>query len=215
MNQKPEFLNFVLAKGIHLGYKKWKTTKLHTGKINDLSIFNFNLMLRSVLKVCHVFKVLGMHKKSIQLLVVNTNYEYNGLIEIFAKSINQNYVNEKWICGTITNWNKISQGIFKFQELLAKFPYIKPKNPKYIKMKKSFNGIKYNKQKPDLIFIIDVSSQKNILQEAHLLQIPVIAFVDSIIDQKLITYPIYCNYNSIEYIHFCLNLFSKIYNRID
>lgn len=210
---KKTFIDYLLSKGAHLGYTDWKTSFLYVGKSNNLSIFQADQIISSITRVCSIFQHISLSKKPIQLLIVNTNPEYNQLVKTFAANMEQNYVNNRWVGGTLTNWEKISQGIFKFQRLSVKFPMFQSKNPRYVKMKKSFNGITNYSLKPDIILLTNANLQKKILQEAHLLQIPVIAFVDSNTDQQLITYPIYGNAASFEFVYFCLDLFLQIYNK--
>ena len=57
-------------------------------------------------------------------------------------------------------------------------------------------------QKPDLIFLINPNENQDLINEAYLLDIPVIAFTESNTNPKGITYPIPVNNYSIKFIYY-------------
>ncbi len=133
------------------------------------------------------------------------------------------YVSYKWVGGTLTNWKQISKSVLtygKFSERCEKFLV---KNnldfPKYSRIKKCFQGLLYKEkkkmllafnQKPDLIFLINPNENRSVLNEAHRLHIPVIAFTESSTNPKEITYPIPVNNYSIKFVYFCLKKIIKM-----
>ncbi len=58
------------------------------------------------------------------------------------------------------------------------------------------------------------NENRNIINEANRLQIPVIALTESNTDLKDITYPIPCNIFSIYFIYYCLKKIIKISKKI-
>jgi len=59
---------------------------------------------------------------------------------------------------------------------------------------------------PDVIFLIDPKENQNVLREANLLKIPVIALADSHAKISGIDYMIPGNIQSIEFVYWCLNM---------
>lgn len=133
------------------------------------------------------------------------------------------YVNYKWIGGTLTNWKQISKSVMTFAKFSERCEKFLIKNaidfPKYVRVKKCFQGLLYKEnkkmvlafgQKPDLIFLVNPNENKNILNEAYILQIPVIAFTESNTNPVDITYPIPVNNYSIKFIYYCLKKIIKM-----
>jgi ribosomal protein S2 len=133
------------------------------------------------------------------------------------------YVNYKWIGGTLTNWKQVSKSVLtfaKFSERCEKFLIQNRVDfPRYTKVKKCFNGLLYKNnrkmilafnQKPDLIFLINPNENLAVLNEAYRLHIPVIAFTESSLNPKGVTYPIPINNYSIKFIYYCLKKIIKM-----
>jgi len=59
---------------------------------------------------------------------------------------------------------------------------------------------------PDIVFLINPEENQNVLHEANLLKIPVIALADSQTKIQGIDYMIPGNVQSMEFVYWCLNL---------
>ena len=113
-------------------------------------------------------------------LLVNTNPEYNKIIKQMAKKTNQSYINHKWIGGFLTNRKHMKN------------------------VQKHFI--------PDCLVIMNANKNSMAILEANQLQIPIVSLVDSNISnrlQKLITYPIPVNDDSIKLVYLFCNLIAK------
>lgn len=133
------------------------------------------------------------------------------------------YVNYKWIGGTLTNWKQVSKSVLTFAKFSERCEKFLTQNridfPRYTKVKKCFNGLLYKdnrkmllafNQKPDLIFLVNPNENQAVLNEAYRLHIPVIAFTESSLNPKGITYPIPVNNYSIKFIYYCLKKIIKM-----
>lgn len=133
------------------------------------------------------------------------------------------YVNYKWIGGTLTNWKQVSKSVLTFAKFSERCQPFLLKNeisfPKFTRVKKCFQGLLYRKnhkmvlgfnQKPDLLFLVNPNENRNILNEAFRLHIPVIALTESSTNPKGITYPIPVNNYSIKFIYYCLKKILKM-----
>ena len=116
------------------------------------------------------------------------------------------YVSNRWLGGTLTNNETISKSIKKLEDLEES---LKEKNTEnltkkeiltlrraYEKLDRSLGGIRGMKKLPDAIFIIDVNYEKNAVQEAKTLGIPIISIVDSNSSPENIDYIIPSNDDS-------------------
>jgi small subunit ribosomal protein S2 len=133
------------------------------------------------------------------------------------------FSNFKWTGGTLTNWKQVSKSVLtfgKFSERCEGFLNTKALNfPKYKKIKRCYQGLLYKKdhkmflsftEKPDVIFLMNPSENQNIIHEATLLHIPIIAFTQSHTDLKGIDYPLPGNTSSLKFFYFCLKKISKL-----
>ncbi len=136
-----------------------------------------------------------------------------------AKKTNQSYINHKWIGGFLTNWKHMKNVQKHFQDFsahsnLKDASTSSPFNSfsHFRKMQKCFEGI-VTHDIPDCLVIINANQNSMAILEVDQLQIPIISLVDSNIPnklQKLITYPILVNDDSIQFVYLFCNLITKI-----
>jgi small subunit ribosomal protein S2 len=117
------------------------------------------------------------------------------------------YVNHRWLGGTLTNWRTIRERIDRLHEMeaqreLGAFDQLTKREAlsrerEIIKMNERFGGIKEMTVLPDLVFVIDVRREKNAVDEANKLGIPVVAVVDTNCDPWPIDYIIPANDDAI------------------
>ena len=116
------------------------------------------------------------------------------------------YVVERWLGGTLTNFSTIRKSIKRLQ-LLEKesSPLYESATKKeilslereMIRLQDLHRGIKDMKRLPNAIFVVDGRHESIAINEAHRLEIPVIAIVDTNTDPEIIDYPIPANDDSI------------------
>jgi small subunit ribosomal protein S2 len=141
------------------------------------------------------------------MLFVGTKRQGQASISEQAERCGMPYVNQRWLGGTLTNWRTIRQRIDKLHELetqreIGAWDQL-PKHEalglerEVAKMNLRFGGIKEMKTLPDLVFVIDVRREKNAIDEANKLGIPVVAVVDTNCDPSPIDYIIPANDDAI------------------
>jgi len=153
-----------------------------------------------------------------KFILVGTKKQASEIIEEAAKKTESFYVNQRWLGGTLTNFNTIKKSIDKYNELEKMFSmqsfqnYTKKEiimmKRKMEKMKKYFEGIKDMKELPDIMYIIDIKKEINAVREANLTNIPVIGVVDTNSNPTMVTYPIPANDDAIESIQLITNVIS-------
>lgn len=80
---------------------------------HDMAIIDLEKTLIGMRRACNVIEFLM--RSNGHLLFVNTNSEYNRLIQLTAKLTGQSYVNHKWIGGLLTNWKHMQHVQQHFQ----------------------------------------------------------------------------------------------------
>ena len=137
-----------------------------------------------------------------KILFVGTKRQAQKPIQEAAVKNNQFYVNHRWPGGMLTNWKTISQSIKQLDDLDFKldekndFVKILTKKErlnlqrKQEKLNLSLGGIRNMNGIPDAMIIFDTNKEKNALQEAKVLKIPIVAIIDSNSNPDGIDFPI-------------------------
>ena len=97
-------------------------------------------------------------------------------------------MNHRWLGGTLTNWQTVSQSINRLREIdekmesgadgLTKKERLNMERDQ-AKLQASLGGIREMGGVPDLLFVIDVNKEDLAIAEAKKLGIPVVAVVDT------------------------------------
>jgi len=202
----------------HFGHKKrnWNPKMepfIYTEK-NGLHIIDLR---RSVELLKEAYRAVNnIAAKGGEFLFVGTKKQAQNILEETAKRVNASYVKERWLGGTLTNFSVIRNSINKynqlceqieqedFQKLSSKMQsrLLRQKN----KMEKHFDGIQNMEKLPDLLYVIDVRREDIAIKEANLLEIPVVAIIDTNSDPEMVDYPIPANDDAIESIKLITNI---------
>ena len=136
-----------------------------------------------------------------RVLFVGTKRQAQDLVKEYAERCGQYYVNHRWLGGTLTNWKTVSHSIKRLKELeerlgneqqlqgLTKKEQLTLQREQQ-KLDRSLGGIKDMGGLPDILFVIDTNKEAIAVAEAKVLNIPVVAVLDSNSDPAGITYPI-------------------------
>ena len=136
-----------------------------------------------------------------RVLFVGTKRQAQDLVKEYAERCGQYFVNHRWLGGTLTNWKTVSHSIKRLKELeerLGNEQQLQGLTKKeqltlareQEKLNRSLGGIKDMGGLPDILFVIDTNKESIAVAEAKVLNIPVVAVLDSNSDPAGITYPI-------------------------
>lgn len=142
-----------------------------------------------------------------EVLFVGTKRQAADTIAQEAARANQPYVSDRWLGGTLTNWQTIRQRIDYLQKLEERrdsgdFDYLKKRERLRVereieKLNMRLGGIRKMKDLPTLVFVIDVNQEETAIREANILKIPIIGVVDTNCDPDPIDYIIPSNDDAI------------------
>jgi small subunit ribosomal protein S2 len=201
----PDFsMRQLLDAGIHFGHQshRWnpKMKPYLFGVRNGIHIIDLQQtvpLLHSALVFLH-----EISNNSGKILFVGTKRQAQEPIKKAAIETNQFFVTHRWPGGMLTNWKTISQSIKQMNDLEAKLDdnneYTKKLTKKERlnlqrkkdKLELSLGGIRNMNGIPDVIVIFDTNKEKNALEEAKVLNIPIVAIIDSNSNPEGIEFPI-------------------------
>jgi small subunit ribosomal protein S2 len=123
------------------------------------------------------------------VVFVGTKKQAAENLALAAESCGMPYVNERWLGGTLTNWLTIKQRIGYLLELeqrreIGDFERLPKKESLKLqqlieKLNRRLGGMKHMTRLPDLLFVVDVRREAIAVKEGKILNIPVIAMVDT------------------------------------
>lgn len=141
------------------------------------------------------------------VLFVGTKRQAQETIAEEATRCGMPYVNEHWMGGMLTNWNTISQRVQQLERLermgeTGELDRLTKKEAlliqrEIVRLRTRLSGIRSMKRLPDLLFIVDVGREDGAVHEARLLNIPIVALVDTNCDPRDIDYVIPSNDDAI------------------
>lgn len=141
------------------------------------------------------------------VLFVGTKRQAQDTIRDEATRCGMPYVTNRWLGGMLTNWRTIRQRINELERLermreRGEFARITKKEALILERKMErletlLGGIRKLTTLPDLIFVVDVSREATAIHEANLLNIPVVALVDTNCDPSNVDYVIPSNDDAI------------------
>ena len=187
----PEFtLRQLLEAGVHFGHQtqRWnpRMEEFIYGERNGIHIMDLTQtvpMLDAALNVARETVARGG-----RILFVGTKRQASTAIAEAAEKCAQYYMNHRWLGGTLTNWQTVSQSINRLKALDEKMAVGSEGLTKkerlgmereQSKLQASLGGITQMGGVPDLLFVIDVKKEALAVAEANKLGIPVIAVVDT------------------------------------
>ena len=187
----PEFtMRQLLEAGVHFGHQtqRWnpKMQEFIYGARNGIHIMDLTQtvpMLDQALQV-----VRDTVSKGGRVLFVGTKRQAQAPIKDAAEKSAQFYMNHRWLGGTLTNWQTVSQSINRLKAIdeaaergfegLTKKERLGMEREQG-KLQASLGGIREMGGVPDLLFVIDVNKEDLAIAEAKKLGIPVVAVVDT------------------------------------
>ena len=143
-----------------------------------------------------------------KVLFVGTKKQAKNVIETEARRCGQNWVSERWLGGMLTNFATIRKSVKRLsniekQETDGTFEKITKKERLFLtrekdKLKKVLEGVETMGKLPGALFVVDIKKEDIAVQEAHRLNIPVFAIVDTNCDPEEVDYLIPANDDAVK-----------------
>jgi small subunit ribosomal protein S2 len=148
-------------------------------------------------------------------LFVGTKRQAQENLAAAAESCSMPYVNQRWLGGTLTNWQTIKQRITYLLELeqrreIGGFERLPKKEALKLeqlieKLNRRLGGLKTMTRLPDFLVVVDVRREAIAVKEGNILKIPVIAMVDTNCDPDPVDLVVPANDDAIRAIKLIVN----------
>ena len=211
----------LLEAGVHFGHQthRWnpKMAPFIFGERNGIHVIDLSqtvpLLHQALVAVRDVVAGGG------RVLFVGTKRQAAEPVSRHASQCAQFFMNSRWLGGTLTNWQTISNSIKRLRELetmldgdgaggLTKKEILNLTRERQ-KLERALGGIKEMGGVPEMMFVVDTNKESIAIAEAKTLGIPVVAILDSNCDPDGIDYPIPGNDDAARAIELYCDLISK------
>ncbi|MFZ2153048.1 MAG: 30S ribosomal protein S2 [Microgenomates group bacterium] len=214
-------LKDLLNAGCHLGHKVSKThpksrENIYTAK-DGVQVFDLIKTQKALEKACNYIYNARRNGKSIVLL--GTKRQAREVVKRVALDAGVAYITDRWLGGTISNWEQIRKNIKKLNDIrdgLAKnkFTELSKKElgdmaKEQIRLDKIVGGIATLDKMFDILFVVDAGFEKTALKETKMRNIKSVAIVDTDSDPRKVDFAIPANDDSVKSINIIVEEIGK------
>jgi small subunit ribosomal protein S2 len=207
----------LLEAGVHFGTRasRWnpKMKPFIFARRNLIHIIDLKETLRGLIKATTFLQRLTAEGH--QVLFVGTKRQAQTVIAECARKVNMPYVSERWLGGTLTNFETVRKRLSRLNELeeaeknVATLGLSKKAVAALVrerrKIFRNLDGIRMMERLPGALVIIDPKKERNAVKEAAKLGVPVVAVLDTDCDPTQVDIPIPGNDDSMRSIQLLMN----------
>ena len=199
----------LLEAGVHFGHqtRRWNPKMapyIYTER-NGIYIIDLQKTVKKLEEAYNFVRELG--EKGETLLFVGTKKQAQEAIKEEASRVGMYWVNARWLGGMLTNFKTMRTRIDRLAQLkrmqedgtfdmLPKKEVMKHMG-EIAKLEKYLGGVTEMKKLPGALFVVDPRKERNAINEARKLHIPIIAIVDTNCDPDEVDYVIPANDDAI------------------
>jgi small subunit ribosomal protein S2 len=186
----------IIEAGVHFGHRvsRWhpKMEPFIFGKRNLIHIIDVRETIRGLVRAANFLSHVAALGKDV--VFVGTKRQAKALIQRHAQRAGMHWVSERWLGGTLTNFNTIRARLKRLEDLeaLEKDGSIEKYSKKRIsalrrerrKILRNLEGLRNMKQLPGCLVVVDIRREYISVREARKMGIPVVALVDTDCDPR-------------------------------
>jgi len=199
----------LLESGVHFGHRtnKWDPRMkpyIFTER-NGIHIIDLQQTVKSINTAFNVIRNTAAEGGIV--LFVGTKRQAQETIKEEAVRCGMPYVTERWLGGLLTNWSTMHQRVQELERMeklieTGEVNRLTKKEGLLIqreidRLQLRLSGVRNMARLPDVVFVIDVSREVAAVHEANLLNIPIVALVDTNCDPTSVDYVIPSNDDAI------------------
>ncbi len=211
----------LLETGVHFGHRtqKWnpKMAPFIFTQRNGIHIIDLQQTLAN-LNSYHDM-IVRLVSDGGTLLFVGTKRQAQETIAREAERCEMPYVNHRWLGGTLTNWRTIRERIDTLKKLEARrdkgeFDLLTKKEAlmltrKIAKLQLRLGGVRDMRRLPELLVVVDTQREATAVKEANILNLPVLALLDTNCDPDTVDYIVPANDDAMRSIKLLVSGFAE------
>ena len=192
----------LVDRGVHFGHQAshWnpKMRPYIHGKRNLIHVIDLRETIKGLLRARNF--LMRMASKKAQILFVGTKRQIKDIVASEAERCGMPVVTERWIGGTLTNYNTIRRRLERLEELerletegtMEKFSKkIQSRMRREMrKIRRNLGGLRELAGMPGAVVIIDPKREDIAVLEAAKTNVPIIAILDTDCDPDMIDIPV-------------------------
>ncbi len=202
LNKLDVSLEGLLKAGVHFGHlKSRRHPKMDEYIYTTRKNINILNLQKTVEKMEEASRFLaGVVKSGKPILFVGMKKQTHDTVRALAEHVSQYYMIDRWLGGTLTNFECIRGRARHLQDLQSKFAsgefkkYTKFEQAKKMeeveRLEKKVGGIKGMEVLPGAIVVADTKEASLVLHEAGKMGVPIVGIVDTNTDPSAVDYPI-------------------------
>lgn len=211
----------LLEAGVHFGHmtRKWNPNMapyIYMEK-NGIHIINLYKTAAKIEEACEAIKKIVASGRKI--MFVATKKQAKDIVAEKAQACNMPYITERWPGGMLTNFTTIRKAVKKMSSIdrMKKdgtFDTLSKKEKLQVdrlraKLEKNLGSIADMSRIPAALFVVDIMAEHIAIKEAHKLNIPIFAMVDTNSDPRQVDYVIPANDDASKSIEKVLSIISS------
>ena len=153
------------------------------------------------------------------VVIVGTKTQTKEIVKEFAAAMNWPYVVERWLGGTISNFDVIKKRMYQFKDLkkgkeLGTWDkYTKKEQSEMTKemqrLDKKIGGIKDIDRQPDVLFVLDIEKDALAVKEGKDYGLKIVAITDTNVDPNIVDYMIPASDDAVSSVKYILDSIQK------
>lgn len=192
----------LLEAGVHFGHqtRRWnpKMAKFIFGARSNIHIIDLQKTAKELKKAYKFMREMAASGRPI--LFVGTKKQAQESIVTEAQRCGAYFVSERWLGGTLTNYETIKKSVARLKELdkmkedglfrVMSKKEVSRLEKERLRLTKTLQGFKAMDGLPGCLFVIDPVQEVTAILEARRMEIPIVAVCDTNCDPDLIDCPI-------------------------
>ena len=205
----PISMKLLLEAGVHFGHqtRRWdpRMRSFIFTERNGIHIIDLQQTVRKLDEAMGFVRELANNGGS--LLFIGTKKQAQETMQEEAVRAEMPFINQRWLGGTLTNFQTIQQRIRRLEELerrkeRGEFEVLPKKeatrlNDELSRLNRLLGGMRAVRRLPDAVFIVDPHRENIAVAEARRLELPIVAMVDTNCNPNVIDFPIPANDDAI------------------
>lgn len=214
-------LKDLLDAGCHLGHKSSKTHPkardfIYVSK-DGIEILDLTKTYENLEKACNF--IYNAKRNGKQIVMVGTKRQAREAVRRVAVDAGVPYITDRWLGGTITNWDQIRKDIKKLIDLkdgMEKNAFASNTKKEQLEMSKEIirlekivGGLVGLEKMFDIIFVVDGGYEKTAVREAKIRNIKTVGMVDTDSNPYKLEFPIPANDDSVKSVNLIVEEIGK------